>query len=338
MQEQRITQYAIIASLLLHLVLVAVLRVIPDDFAPTFVPEDTERTIEFLLEDPPEEEKSRTFVNVPDRLASEEPPETDEEDQKIAMHHSLAADNVVGGDSDTPAADVQSDVDQVDIRKENPAEGGGVQEAPLAVAEASEAAEAEEQEAAEGEEVDPAGEWAMPTEEVEVETGSEVSEETKEGPEEPEFEDWWNTSQPSVLKEGEESDPGDEGYEFDQAATSQSMDGVAVVGDFRMNTTEWEYAPWMRKFSNLLYANWWSVVPPARKMGLISGWTELRITISQDGILLGVEVLDKEGHDSLHSASEAVIRLMAPFPKLPDGFPAEVLVLTGTLAYPEPLR
>ena len=171
-QEQRIIQYAFGISLLLHLVLAAATWRIP--LAPKWVARDpdAERTIEFLLEDPVEEPTPRTFVNVPDRLASEEPPVVDEEEQKrIAMHHSVAADNVIGGDSDTPAAAMQGDVDQVQIRRENQAAGAGQESAPLAVAEASSAAESEEQEAVEGEELDSRGEWAMPKDQLEVETG-----------------------------------------------------------------------------------------------------------------------------------------------------------------------
>ncbi len=47
-----------------------------------------------------------------------------------------------------------------------------------------------------------------------------------------------------------------------------------------------------------------------------------------------MEVLETEGHQSLHDASQAALRSFAPYTPLPRDFPEENLVITLVLHYP----
>ena len=108
MNEKRIFQVALVASLLLHLVLAAVTWRIP--FVPEIDPAQAAEPVdevEVLLVDPedlpppPEEADMPTaYTAIPDRLASETPPE---QADYLALHDAVAADRK-DGDSDTPSA------------------------------------------------------------------------------------------------------------------------------------------------------------------------------------------------------------------------------------------
>ena len=73
---------------------------------------------------PSENEMPKAFTSVPDRQATETPPEAPD---YLALHHSVAADNKMGGDSNTPTADEEWVADQVEISKEELAGADGVQ-------------------------------------------------------------------------------------------------------------------------------------------------------------------------------------------------------------------
>ena len=47
-----------------------------------------------------------------------------------------------------------------------------------------------------------------------------------------------------------------------------------------------------------------------------------------------MEIIETEGHESLHDASEAALKAFAPYWPLPDHFPEENLVITLGLHYP----
>ncbi len=342
MHEKRIIQGAFVLSLLLHLVFAAATWRIP--FAPGVDPamaDDLEREVElFLIPDEPGEdiasEMPKAYTAVPDRQASETPPE---DPDYLALHHSLASDNKMGGDSNTPAADEEWVADQVQIDKDERAGADGAEQAqqPLPETESAtspqETGEAgKEQEKVDGEDLDLAGEWVLPREDPET-GGSDQGEQADEQNEKkPELDDWWGGEAPSILKEGEQGAVGDRGFDFNQVARGKVKAGVAIDGDFSLNTYEWDYGPWMRRFQNELYRHW--MAPYAYRLGVISGMTVIKLVIRKDGRVLSMEVLETEGHESLHDASEAALKAFAPYWPLPDHFPEENLVITLGLHYP----
>ena len=342
MQEKRVIQGAFALSLLLHLVLAAATWRIP--LAPSVDPamaKDLEREVEiFLMPDEtpedPSKEMPRAFTAVPDRQASETPPE---DPDYLALHHSIAADNKMGGDSNTPSADEEWEAEQVRIQKDEKTGADGVQDAQQPLPETESAtsptvtgAEGQEQEKIDGEDIDPTGEWVLPREDSESGGEAEGEEAEKQDEKKPEMEDWWGGEAPTILKEGEQGSVGDQGFDFNQQARGKVQAGMAFNGDYSLNTYEWEFAPWMTRFQNELYRHW--MAPYAYRIGVISGLTVIKLVIRKDGRVQSMEVLETDGHDSLHDASEAALKAFAPYWPLPDNFPEENLVITLALHYP----
>ena len=106
------------------------------------------------------------------------------------------------------------------------------------------------------------------------------------------------------------------------------------IGNFRLSTVNWDYVPWLEAFKGRLLFVW--IAPAAYHMGLIEGYTVIRFRVSRAGELLGYDVLEHHGHESLQGSSENAIESVFPFRPLPDHFPDEVLEITGSLIYPGP--
>ncbi|MHB8080151.1 MAG: energy transducer TonB, partial [Candidatus Krumholzibacteriia bacterium] len=128
-------------------------------------------------------------------------------------------------------------------------------------------------------------------------------------------------------------DAGDRLFEFDQFATGNRAGNALLFGPFRLNTYEWNFAPWMQRFGQDLRRNW--IAPYAYQLGVISGATEMRVVVEPDGRLGALEVRQRQGHESLHLSSEAAVRGAAPFAALPPDFPEPRLEIILTLVYPD---
>jgi outer membrane biosynthesis protein TonB len=339
--EKKIIRVTFAGSLLLHVLFAA--GTWNWDFKPdisqALADEATEVEI-FLMPDEEAEDSARDlpskFTAVPDRQASEEPPE---EPEYLSNHHSLAADNQLGGDEDSPSADEEWISEQVAIQKDEKSGAEGTENAmqPLPESESATSPEesgtkGEDQEKVSGEELDPSGQWALPSENAETGGADEGEQADEQTEKKPELEDWWGGEAPTILKEGDQGAAGDKGFDFNQTAKGKVQAGVAIDGDFSLNTYEWDYGPWMRRFQNELYRHW--MAPYAYRLGVISGMTVIKLVIRKDGRVESMEVLETDGHQSLHDASEAALKAFAPYWPLPDHFPEENLVITLGLHYP----
>lgn len=342
MTERKIILGAFGLSLLLHLVLAAATWRIPLDFSvdPAMADDRVDEIELFLMPDEPGSDPSnempQAFTAVPDRLASETPPD---DPDYLALHHSIAADNKLGGDSNTPAADEEWEAEQVAIQKDEDSGAAGAEYAqqPLPETEAAtspqETGEAgQEKEKIDGEDIDPGGTWALPREDADSGGDSEGKQSDVQDEKKPELDEWWGGEAPSILKEGEEGAPGDKGFDFNQEARGDTRAGVAFNGNYSLNTYEWEWAPWMTRFQNELYRHW--MAPYAYRLGIISGVTVIKLVIRKDGRIESLEIMETDGHESLHEASEAALKAFAPYWALPDNFPEENLVITIGLHYP----
>jgi hypothetical protein len=341
-REDRIIVGAFVVSLLLHLVTAALTWKLPfiPDIDPT-LSDASAAEVEVILLDtdsdtPADPDQPTAYTAIPERLAAEEPPARAD---YLALHDALAADRK-DGDSDTPSADEEWLAPKVEIQREELDGAGGVAYAPQTLPDPREAT-GSPQAGAEGEdeqklEADPgrgSGEWVLPDETREAggETAgdrddAETVEQTRD------LEDWWGGVSPSILREGEDGARGDRGFEFDQAARGDVGVGVAIDGDFSLNTYEWDYAPWMNRFENELHRHW--KAPYAYRLGVISGMTLIRMVVEKSGRLSSLEVIETDGHESLHDASVAALRAFAPYAPLPPHFPEENLVITLALHYP----
>ncbi len=361
--ERRLLGTAFTASLVLHLLGVLVFRNVPVNLdAAPLQKRDTE--IEIALEpDRPtaadeaaaaaERERERIFTSIPERLASETPP-TDDPDQPqyLAMYHALAANPTVGADALQPSAPRAAESPQVALRREDLANAPGVNLAaeaatvpqqPRREPTPAEAAAAAQRERAQREQerklsrdlaADEQGALPVPRQ---PETEPAAAREESSPPAPKPLEDWWGgTTAPSVLQRADRGAPGDRGIDYDQDASGPQTSGVARVGDFSLNTWEWNYAPWMQAFGNTLMRNW--VVPEGRRLGLIWGKTVMRVVVERDGRVSLAEILETDGHESLHNASRAALLSSSPFAPLPTHFPLPHLEIRLTMSYPEPLR
>ncbi len=116
------------------------------------------------------------------------------------------------------------------------------------------------------------------------------------------------------------------------AGHDQQATRAQALGDFSLNTYEWEFAPYLLWLRRRIYEN---IFPPPAftHMGLISGKTQLRFRIYPDGTLQTLEVLNFNGHESLMKTSVRAVQLSAPFRKLPENFPEPYLEITAHFEY-----
>lgn len=363
MNERRIIQGAFGISLLVHLLFAAATWKLPFLEVDLSQAQPVDQEVEFYTvpeeptrpDDREEAEESaedeaddagskaarqmpREITMVPERLASETPPERAD---YLASYHSIAADNVLGGDSNSPTGADDGDrglLNQVAIQEEDFSGAPGVafyqQTMPDPAVEAGPlgaGTEGTEEKDSQGEDRGALGEWALPQESAAAGSKEEARQET--GEKQPELAEWWGEQIPSVLREGTEGTTGDRGFEFNQASSGMPGSGVAIDGDFSLNTYAWNYGPWMKRFGNQLRRVW--MAPYAYRVGIISGKTVIRVVIEKDGTPSSMEILETEGHASLHEASLAAMKAFAPYAPLPGGFPEERLVIKMVLLYPD---
>lgn len=337
MNENKVIWIATLLSLLLHLLLAGIIWHTPAMSVDKSLAQANEIEMIILSEDDPQ--LSQRFVLIPERVANDQQPDQDGDPIAASLFNSRAADELSGGNETTPSAREEAEDEQVEIRKDNPSGAEGVavenQVQPMAPKQPSGGAsgqEAGQGEESSGENQEMMGQWAIPDEEPE--TGADTQEDQKENEEEtPQLEDWWGADSPSLLKEGQEGPAGDRGFDFSQTESGTQGAGVAYVGNYSMNTYEWAFGPWMQKWVNQLHRHWKAPYAYSR-LGMIHGKTLIRMVIKKNGIVESFEILDTEGHESLHEASEAALKAFAPYAALPQDFPEERLVLTMELRYP----
>jgi len=104
------------------------------------------------------------------------------------------------------------------------------------------------------------------------------------------------------------------------------------LGGFSLNTYKWDFAPYLLELKKRIERNIYP--PPAFTLaGIIEGKVTLRFTISLEGELINLELLNYDGHKSLVNTSEKAIELSSPFRPLPDNFPEKELIITGRFFY-----
>ena len=106
----------------------------------------------------------------------------------------------------------------------------------------------------------------------------------------------------------------------------------ATIGGISLNTTEWDFAPYLLDLKRRIKQKW---IPPIAftTLGAVHGYTWVRFRIYPDGNMEALEVVETEGHDSLHRSSVNAIKGAAPFRPLPGGFPEKYLEITFGFYY-----
>ena len=139
-----------------------------------------------------------------------------------------------------------------------------------------------------------------------------------------------------------EAQPGDEarapgsatGSDMPQPEMANPDGSASLTGDVSLNTTAWDYAPWLQRFGRQLMARWFA--PPAYSLGILKegGWALVELEISRAGKVLRQELLEEQGHPSLSLAAQSALRSMAPVEPLPADFPEPTLILRIRMIYP----
>lgn len=98
----------------------------------------------------------------------------------------------------------------------------------------------------------------------------------------------------------------------------------ASIGGISLSTTAWDFAPYLLDLKRRIKQKW---IPPLAftALGAVHGYTWVRFRIYPDGHMEGMEVIETEGHDSLHRSSGNAVKGAAPFRELPDDFPEKFL-------------
>ena len=114
----------------------------------------------------------------------------------------------------------------------------------------------------------------------------------------------------------------------------QKAFSVEEMGALTLSTYKWKWAPYINAMKNKLGRVWY---PPSAyyQLGLIHGHTIVKYTINREGEVLGLTVLDHQGHESLKISSTKAIESLFPFLPLPDDFPDETLTIRAKLVYPD---
>jgi outer membrane biosynthesis protein TonB len=99
---------------------------------------------------------------------------------------------------------------------------------------------------------------------------------------------------------------------------------LASLGGISINTTAWEFAPYLLDLKHRVKQHW---IPPLAftALGAIHGYSVVVFRIYPDGKMEALQVIEEEGHKSLHRASVNAIKGAAPFRPLPDNFPEDYL-------------
>jgi hypothetical protein len=106
----------------------------------------------------------------------------------------------------------------------------------------------------------------------------------------------------------------------------------ASIGGITINTTAWDFAPYLLDLKHRIKQHW---IPPLAftALGSIHGYTWVRFRIYPNGRMENLEVIETEGHDSLHRSSANAVRGAAPFRPLPEDFPEDYLDITFGFYY-----
>lgn len=103
-------------------------------------------------------------------------------------------------------------------------------------------------------------------------------------------------------------------------------------GGFSLSTYAWEFAPYMLELKRKIGKN---IHPPKAftDMGIINGSYVIQFVITRKGELQSLQVVDSKGSTTLEKTSINAINFSRPFEPLPDDFPDELLIITGTFNY-----
>ena len=99
------------------------------------------------------------------------------------------------------------------------------------------------------------------------------------------------------------------------------------------DTRGYDFGPYMNQVVNRVRVNWYSLIPQAARLRQSRGRVVLIFTITQGGDVTDLRVVADSGTLSLDRAATAAITASNPFPRLPDDYDDNQIVLQFTFLY-----
>jgi len=125
------------------------------------------------------------------------------------------------------------------------------------------------------------------------------------------------------------------GSDFFQPEMAAPGGNATSFGDISLNTTAWDYAPWLERFRRALMEHWYA--PGAYYYGILrdGGFAVIEVEIAKSGQMTRMDLLEEKEHASLTAASMGALKSTAPFEALPNDFPEPALILRIQMIYPK---
>ena len=108
-----------------------------------------------------------------------------------------------------------------------------------------------------------------------------------------------------------------------------STDEPTILSD----TRGYDFGPYMNQVINRVRINWYSLIPEMARLGQLRGRTVVTFTIRKDGGVVDLNLVANSGAVSLDRAAAAAIQTSNPFPRLPDDFDDDHIVLQFSFLY-----
>ncbi len=98
------------------------------------------------------------------------------------------------------------------------------------------------------------------------------------------------------------------------------------------DTRGYDFGPYMNQVVNRVRVNWYALIPEIARLGR-RGRVVLIFTIAKDGGVEDLRIVANSGADPLDRSAAASIQTSNPFPRLPDDFDSDHIVLQFTFMY-----
>ncbi len=122
--------------------------------------------------------------------------------------------------------------------------------------------------------------------------------------------------------------PGDSDSQFNNLHSNFSIGGAQILSD----TQGVDFGPYLSRVVINVKRNWYSVIPITAQMGQ-QGRVAIVFEIIKDGSVPQVRLVGSSGSEPLDRAALSAINMSNPFPRLPDEFTGNHLVLQFIFLY-----
>ncbi|HLY59876.1 MAG TPA: TonB family protein [Terriglobia bacterium] len=122
--------------------------------------------------------------------------------------------------------------------------------------------------------------------------------------------------------------PGDGESQFNNPSSNFSIGGAQILSD----TMGVDFGPYLARVVLSVRRNWYSVIPISAQMGQ-KGRVAIVFEIVKDGSVPTVRMVGSSGSEPLDRAALSAINMSNPFPRLPDQFTGNHLVLQFIFLY-----